>query len=499
MKKFSAVLLSIIFIFSAAIPVFAADGDTDYAITNPYANVDWTNYNRFKTELHCHTTGSDGADTLPESVEKHYELGYDILAISDHGITNYSWTEPSYTPVVKFAMMFRKGNLPVKALEKSGTAANGKSYTVTTVNGDDYYAQADGKTMLRVPFAIENNPTSFNNAHVNSFFADYGNGILGGTSDYETPISNIDRLGGISVINHPGEYTNARDEVLTSDAYNKADRHYKYDINKFENILNKYSTCIGIDVNSKGDSRTRFDRKLWDTMLTDMAPSGRNVFGIASSDAHNLNIINSGYVIALMPEKTSAALQNCLANGEFFAQSRYIGNVDELTAYAQGLSASADATAQKIGADMQEAVDAINSEIKENNKQGTIFSFEENAKCAYIDSIAVDDDDDTITLSGSDMLYVRWISDGRVIAEGNKIDLDECENIGSYVRAEIISEGAVTYTEPFLLKYDGMPSAAEIKAVDFGKPVSVICDTIIKIAGKLEPLFDMILKAIGIV
>lgn len=500
MKKFSAFLLSVIFLFAAAVPVVAVDGgDIDYTISNPYKNVDWNSYGRYKADLHCHTTVTDGADTLPEMVEKHYELGYDILAISDHGVSNRSWTEVNYSPAVKFAMMFRKGTLPIETLGTNGTAANGAAYTVTTVNGDDYYAQEGGRDMLRVPFAIENNPTSFNNAHVNSFFVDYGHGILGGTSDYETPISNIEALGGVSVINHPGEYTSARDEVLTADAYNKSNTHYHYVINKFESLLNKYPSCIGIDVNSRDDTRTRFDRKLWDTMLTDMAPSGRNVLAIASSDAHTLGIVNSGYVIALMPEQSSAALKNCLHSGEFFAQSRYIGNVDELAAYAAGLLASDSAAANKLGSVMQDAADTVQSEIKNNNRQSTIFSFEEDAACANIASITVDDNEDTITISGSDMLYVRWISDGKVVAEGSTIDLDECENIGSYVRAEIISEGAVTYVEPFLLQYDGMPTAAKISSVDLGKPVSVICDTLIKALGALAPMLDMLMKIMGIV
>ena len=57
--------------------------------------------------------------------------------------------------------------------------------------------------MLRVPYGVENNPTSFNNAHVNSWFVDYGHKVIGGTSNYERPISNVDKLGGLSVINHP--------------------------------------------------------------------------------------------------------------------------------------------------------------------------------------------------------------------------------------------------------------------------------------------------------
>lgn len=497
MKKLISVVLSAAILFSLSIPVFAAD--SKYTITNPYANVDWNAYNRYKADLHSHTNVTDGTNTLKEMVEKHYELGYDILASTDHGTTSYSWTEDNVIPAIKFAMMFKRGATKVESLDNSGKAANGKNYTVTTVDGDDYYAQEGGKDMLRVPYGIENNPTSFNNAHVNSFFADYGNGILGGTSDYETPISNIDALGGVSVINHPGEYTSARHEVYTKDAYDKNNYRYSYDIRKFENLLMKYPSCIGIDVNSKGDSRTRFDRKLWDIMLTDMAPAGRNVFALASSDAHNLDIVNSGYIMALMPEKTSEALKNCLLSGEFFAQSRYIGNLDELKAYSSALLGSDNASAVKIGEDMKAAAESINNEIVGNGEQSTHFKFDENAKCAYIDDISVDNGDAEITVSGSDMLYVRWISDGKVIAEGNSIDLDECENVGSYVRAEIISEGAVTYTQAFLLSYDGMPEA-NVKAVaDLGGITTVLADTVIKALAVFNPIFEQILKLIGLI
>lgn len=497
MKKATAIFLTVLLLLATAVPVFAADNR--YTITNPYADVDWDTFNRYKADLHCHTNATDGTNTLPEMVEKHYELGYDILAVSDHGTTSYSWTEQNVVPAIKFAMMFRRGISAVETLDESGTAANGKAYTVTTVNGDDYYAQTGGKDLLRVPFAIENNPTSFNNAHVNSFFVDYGNGILGGTSDYETPISNIDALGGVSVINHPGEYTSARDEVYTADAYDRDNSSYDYKIRKFENLLMQYPSCIGIDINSKGDSRTRFDRKLWDIMLTDMAPAGRNVYAIASSDAHNLDIVNSGYIVALMPEKTSPALQECLLSGNFFAQSRYIGNVDELAAYADGLLASADATAQTLGAEMKETADEMTANIAENGSQGAIYEFDENASAAYIDEITVDDADAEITVSGTGILYVRWISDGQVVAEGNSIDLDECENLGSYVRAEIIGEGAVTYTQAFLLSYDGMPEANVKSVTDLGNATSALADSLIKALSALNPIFKVILSMLGVI
>ena len=489
MKKFIAVFLSVLMVFSMGISAFAAE--TDYAISNPYGNVDWDSYNAYKADLHSHTIASDGDNTTVEMAERHYELGFDIYAQSDHGTVNYSWTEKdSYDPTIKFIMMIKEGLSPVVTLDKNGTAANGKSYTVTTVNGDDYYAQDGGHDMMRVPFANEQNPTSFNNAHVNTWFVDWGHGRLGGTSDYATPISAVDELGGVSVINHPGEYTSARDEIYTADAYKKGSGSYSYYIDKFENLLMNYESCIGIDINSKGDSRTRFDRKLWDTMLTDLAPAGRNVFAIASSDAHNLDIVDSGYVMAMMPSLTSDALKEALTDGAFFAQSCYCGNYEELVAYSAALLASEDAAAQALGEKMSVSVAA-----------GDKYRFESGATCVTINSIAVDDAEDSITINADDALYIRWISDGKVVAEGNSIDLDECADIGSYVRAEIISEGAVTYTQAFLLEYDGMPGAnVPENFVDYDATALGFVDNIVRALGKMiSVIAQPILEALGVV
>lgn len=488
MKKFTAVILSIILVCTMGVSAFAAD--TDYAITNPYADVNWDTYSAYKTDLHSHTIASDGDNTTVEMAERHYELGFDIYAQSDHGTVNYSWTEASYDPTIKLIMMIKEGLSPFVMLENEGTASNGKAYTVTTVDGDDYYAQEGGHSMMRVPFANEQNPTSLNNAHVNTWFVDWGHGRLGGTSDYASVISAVDELGGVSVINHPGEYTNARDEDNTADAYNKDNSTYSYYITKFESILMDNPSCIGIDINSKGDSRTRFDRKLWDTMLTDLAPAGRNVFAIASSDAHNLDIVDSGYVMAMMPELTSAALKDALLSGAFFAQSCYCGNYDELVAYSAALLASDNADAQALGAKMNAAAQA-----------GDKYRFEAGADCVTINSVAVDDAEDTITINADDALYIRWISDGKVVAEGNSVDLDECAEIGSYIRAEIISEGAVTYTQAFLLEYDGMPEAnvpsdfTDIDATALG-----FIDNIVRALGKMiSVVAQPILNALGVV
>ena len=498
MKKFIAVFLSVLMVLTMGVTAFAAE--TDYEIANPYADVDWDTDKAYKADLHSHTNASDGDDTTKEMAERHYELGFDIYAQSDHGTVNYSWTENnSYDPTIKLFMMVKEGKSPIEMLEANGIAANGKAYTVENINGDDYYTQEDGKAMLRVPFANEQNPTSFNNAHVNTWFVDYGHGRLGGTSDYATPIGAVDELGGVSVINHPGEYTSARDEVFTADAYDKADYLYGYYIDKFENLLMNYDSCLGIDINSKGDSRTRFDRKLWDILLTDLASAGRNVFAIASTDAHNLGIVDSGYVMVMMPELTSAALKEALLSGAFFAQSCYCGNTDELIAYSEALLASDNAVAVELGAKMKEVADNNVAENEKGNK-GDQFRFAEGATCVTVNEITVDDAEDAITIDADDALYIRWISDGKVVAEGNSIDLDECENIGSYVRAEIISEGAVTYTQAFVLNYDGMPEAdINENFTDGDATFFAAIDNIVRALGKaISVIAQPLLKALGV-
>ena len=128
MKKILAVVLSILIVASTGVIAFAAE--TDYAITNPYADVDWDTFSAYKADLHSHTNASDGDNTTKEMAERHYELGFDIYAQSDHGTVNYSWTEKdSYDDTIKFIMMIKEGASPIVMLDKEGTAENGKAYT----------------------------------------------------------------------------------------------------------------------------------------------------------------------------------------------------------------------------------------------------------------------------------------------------------------------------------------------------------------------------------
>ena len=474
---------------AAAVSAYAADR-VDYTINSTYANVDWDNWNQYKADLHTHSTASDGSLTKTETVEAHYKYGFDIMALTDHGTVDAGWDTTSANRIIRIGKQLGDGKT-LDPLESSGTTADGRQYTYA----NDYYTQfnSDGtadRSMMRVPNGNEQNPTSFNNAHVNTYFADFGDDSVGGTSNYEHPIKAADKLGGLSVINHPGEYSGARNEQYEEDAYDISNAKYNYIVNKFANLLEKYDSCLGIDINSKGDVRTRNDRKLWDLLLQKVVPTGRNVYATATSDAHNEAIINSGYTMMLMPEQTTTTLKSCMENGEFYAESRYLGNKSEIGDWAEILKKAG--VGEELAADFTELYATI-CEEENAGKQRTVYEFDADATAPRITNIKVNDVDDTIAISTKDAYLVRWIADGEMIAVGNEIDLDNySDQIGSYVRAEVIGEGGVIYTQAFTLEYDGAPEAEKDCFIDLGTPASLICDSLVYILA-------FVLKATGIV
>lgn len=465
-KKTLALFLCAALCFAASAPMLTAFAAEDaFAITNPYADVDWDAARAYKTALHSHTNATDGDQTLKQSLQRHLEAGFDIVAVTDHGTVDYGWATAKPNDFIRGVL--RVANRSEGDLEPLGTAGvfdNGVSYTYGAENGDDFLRTDDGRTILRVPYGIEQNAVSVN-AHVNSWFLDYHDNSV---TTYKDAIRGVSERGGVCVINHPGEYTKARYELRSADAYNENTPAYRYYVNKFAALLDKYPACIGVDMNSKGDNRTRFDRILWDKLLTRFSADGRNVFGIASSDAHQLDVIDTGFVQALMPSLSSAALRQALTKGEFFAASHCIGNCDELEQIAGALRGYYGETAlyEKVRAaadQMNERALAIESGAeKADESLGVTYSVldDEGRSTAQtfpaVTRIAVDDTENTVTLETENALLVRFISEGRLVAtlraDEATFDLDDyADSLGNYVRAEVFGEGGVVYTQAFLL------------------------------------------------
>lgn len=477
MKKLLAVLLAAVMCFAAASVAFAAENGK-ITVSDPYAGVDWSTVKQYKTALHSHTNASDGDCTLKESVQRHAETGFDIVATTDHGTVNYTWESANANKFIHDTLkLIGRTEGELEYLGKDGTFSNGVTYSyATAANGDDYLTLSDGRQILRIPYGIENNAVSAN-AHVNSWFVDYHDNSV---TEYKDAISSVDSLGGVCVINHPGEYTKARYELRDAAAYDENSAVYRYYINKYAFLLDKYDSCIGIDINSKGDNRTRFDRILWDKLLTRFSAKGENVYAIASSDAHQLNVIDTGFAVLLMNGLSSAEAKTALENGTFFAASHCIGSPEELREIADAIKEFYGETPTyakvKAAADELDArcADIESGKIAADSSLAVTYSvLDENGFTTAdtfpsVNSVTVDNENGTVSLDTSDALIVRWISDGKLIAattaDNAVLNLGEyADSLGNYVRAEVFGEGGILYTQAFLL------NAEENAAANGGK------------------------------
>ncbi len=403
-KKILSLFLAIIMIASAAIPVFAASGSKQYKISNPYETVDFDTWGQYKAQLHTHTLYSDGEMDIKDVVEAYYALDYDILAVTDHGVVNKGWDKvPEMIDLIGY-------NQYIKNL----TPLDAKRYKEITTGAD-----RGGRGMLDVSAGIEMNALVLRKNHINGYFCGYGQSFLGKEEDYETPAAGTEAAGGISVINHPGDFFAANEDVARA--------YEPKNIKTFTDVFMKYESCVGIEAFNRIDTAARFDRIVWDNVLSYTVPRGRVVWGFANDDSHVETDIGLTAEMMLMPENTNENLRTAMENGTFYICSVH------------------------ARAEMGE-------------------EFKGNGNYAKITNITADDENDAITITfTADELYtdknaaavIECVSDGVVIDSFTfdskqesytyTFDLnDNSENVGTYVRFQIKNDGGIVMTQPFV-------------------------------------------------
>ncbi|MCQ2463502.1 MAG: hypothetical protein MJ177_08905 [Clostridia bacterium] len=396
MKKAICIILSAVMLALCVFTVSAqSTAEHDYTIENPYKDVIWDGdgaWGLYKASLHSHTNASDAVPSIAESVEKHYELGFDILAITDHAVLGAKWTEvPDMVPLYR---LFKADNTHMKDPE----VLTGERYEQITTGSD-----RDGKPMLEVTGALEaNGAVPINDCHVNAFFANYGQALMGCYGDYETVVRRVQNQGGITFLDHTGEYVGCEDDP---------DRAREpYYANKFANIFLNYPSCVAFDVNSGINNRTRYDYILWDEILKLTIPNGRNVSCICFSDGHHIDQYDRAFTYMCMPSLTVDALRTSLETGAYFSIGRY---------------ARAD-----LGED-----------------------FEGTGPVPLVRKLVVDQQEDCISFEAENFDRVRWYSDGELIAEGEDLtsfDLDDyADRLGCYVRFTLTGKGGIMYSQAF--------------------------------------------------
>lgn len=427
LKKIFAVFLAVL----TALPIigvsaFAADAK-NYIITNPYENVDWDTWDAYKTQLHSHTNASDGYLTIHEYVQKHYDLNYDIVALTDHGTINKGWNiAPETVPLLRYIKKERTNMAPIVPLtdEEYDSYLNGTAVSETRTHQNG---------MLDVPKGIElNMATPIADCHLTGYFSDYGQGLAGVYGDYETPSAGVAENGGISMLSHVGEYVYP-DKDSADHVGQPVDDYYA---EKFAKIFLDYQgSSVGMGINSATDAHTRCDRILYDQILQKTIPNGVVPWSFTFADSHNERSLNDAYTMHLMPSLTMDNFRSSMENGEFFSISHYSNGV-ELNGMAEMPGYEDDCESKDYMSD----------------------------DTPMVTRLSVDQENDTITVEGTNFNMITWISDGNVILRETDItdgtatlDLhaELLDEPYLYVRFYLTGDNGICYSQPFVLNVEG--------------------------------------------
>ena len=451
-KKILAVILAAIML----VPTFmigANAENAEYTIISPYDKVIWEGdgaWGAYKGTLHTHTTYSDADLDLSTMIKGYYNEDYDFVANSDHGVTGVEWNKEPARPLL-YLYQYIIGN-------KVGHLTDEEYEAMTTGT----YPLEDGtprnKKMVCVTGANEFGYITLTKSHTNGFFlpADIGNAWDGGENSFEEAISFVEENGGLSHIDHPGDWldSNSNPDIVNDPA------SVKY----FGDILLKYKSCLGTEVFNERNGTTGYDRILWDNLLMYCLPYGKNVLGYSNTDAHWLETIDSSFSVFMMEENDMDHIKETMQSGAFFAITRKLRDYNF-----------------EIGP--KEEFDVIGSDLP------------------YPMFTKLTVDGHKITAAAKDAQQIQFIANGKVIAKqalsGNgeyTLDLDTIEGAEDflYVRAELLGEGGMCASQALVIDNGSEPltfEEEEISLID--KIINWFKDT------RLYVIFQELSRAIG--
>ena len=409
MKKLTAILLCLMLIFS--LTNVATSAQSDYTIISPYSEVIWEGddaWGAYKGTLHSHSTYSDADVDLATMVKAYYNQGYDFLANTDHGITGLEWNRKQPT-LLLYAYQKLSGNTVARLTDEEFKAITTGTYPL-------YDGTIRGTKMTCVTGGNELNNLTLTKCHVNAFYLpeEKGNGYGGTENGFEQAVAFTQKNGGLSIINHPGDWLESNKDIST--VYDEEN------IKLFGDILLEYDSCLGMEVFNEKNSVTPYDRILWDNLLMYTLPYGKNVIGFSNTDAHVIENIDSSFSIFMMEENTDENIKATMQNGASFLVTRSIKHGNDI-----------------IGP--EKAFDVRN----------------ENIPYPVFTKVAVDGH--KITVTADNAHTIQFIANGKVIyktaigTDDITIDLDTIEGAEDfqYVRAEVFGDGGLCLTQALII------------------------------------------------
>lgn len=419
MKKLICILLSLCILSGLCLVSASAQGD--YNIVSPYSDVIWEGdgaWGAYKGTLHSHSTYSDADIDLATMIKEYYNQDYDFLANSDHGITGVEWNRKQPT-LLLYAYQKLTGKTVAHLTDEEFEAITTGTYPL-------YDGSVRGKKMTCVTGANELNNLTLTKCHVNAFFLPEGkgNGFGGTENGFEQAVKFTQGNGGLSIINHPGDWLESNDDISQVSK--------RENIEFFGDILLKYDTCLGIEVFNEKNSVTPYDRILWDNLLMYTLPYGKSVIGFSNTDAHVIQNIDSSFSIFMMEENTAENVRKTMQSGASFLVTRSIKRGNSI-----------------IGP--EKPFDVRNSGLP------------------YPVFTKVSVDGHKITVSAKDAHTIQFIADGKIIdkqtvtGESITLDLDSIDGAEDfrYVRAEAFGEGGLCLTQALVIDNGSEPLSYE--------------------------------------
>jgi len=275
--------------FILLISVFVIPVLAQNIVVDPYAGVDWKSFEQHKANLHTHTTQSDGELTPSQAIDEYRARGYTILALTEHNLCTWPWTE--------LATLERKG----KALQGDNAAVKEPDVSSEKRRFPQIaaYENRDPETLGML--AIAGNEYSIHH-HTNSFFIQYETR----SRKLEQTIQEVGERGGIMMINHPGRYWEpAEDGSIPDDI-----------IERYAAIFRDNAHVVGMEVINQGQ-RYKDDVRLWDKVLAALMPA-RPVWGFSNDDMHAKKKLGRDWEVFLIPSLNEANVRKAMETGSFY-------------------------------------------------------------------------------------------------------------------------------------------------------------------------------------
>lgn len=410
--KIVSVLLVATFLLTTGISAFAVETENtnDYTIVSPYADVEWGVTEEYKGNLHAHSTFSDASENLVDTVLEHYNQGFDFVAVTDHGVTGVAWNKKPYQRLL-YSYQHLIGLKQNCFTDEEFMALQNGTYALESTG------KARGRGMVCVTGGNELNALTISKSHVNGMFlpSNFGNTNLGFENGYRFAVNQVDEQGGLSFLNHPGDWLKTNQDM--NNVYDEEKLQY------FTDIFMEYDTCLGMEVFNEKNGTTGYDRILWDNLLMKTLPYGRNIIGFSNNDTHTQSTVDSSFSVFLMEQNNMDTIKATMQSGSFFMVTRRLR------------------PNSVIGP--AEEIDAMNSGLP----------------YPMFNKLTVDGH--KITVNARETDYIQWIANGKVIATQNVtsatqelvLDLDAIEGSEDflYVRAELFGEGGLCASQALVI------------------------------------------------